>query len=125
MFLIDTHALLWYLRDSPEISKTAKEAIDKSDRIFTSIASLWEIAIKRNIGKLDLEFSSVQIERLCIQKEISLLPIKAEHLDKLNDLPKHHKDPFDRLLIAQALAENLCIITRDQTIPQYDIKTLW
>ncbi len=125
MYLIDTHALLWYLRDSEELSDSAKKTIDNAENVFASIASLWEIAIKRNIGKLDLDFSIKQIENLCAEKEISILPITAEHLDALESLPNHHKDPFDRLIVAQAKCENLAIITRDAIIPKYDVKTVW
>ncbi|MBR4824373.1 MAG: type II toxin-antitoxin system VapC family toxin [Spirochaetaceae bacterium] len=125
MYLIDTHALLWYLRDSEELSQTARKLIDNEEQIFTSIASLWEIAIKHSIGKLDLEFTISQIEQLCKQKDISILPIEAKHLDKLRNLPNHHNDPFDRLIICQALSENLGIITRDTIIPKYPVNTVW
>lgn len=125
MYIIDTHALLWYLRDSDELSDKAHKIIDNENRIFTSIASLWEIAIKHSIGKLDLEFSISQIENLCIEKDITILPIKSMHLDILGNLPKIHSDPFDRLIICQALTEKLTIITRDTIIPQYDVATLW
>ena len=84
-----------------------------------------EIAIKQSIGKLDLDFSITQIENLCNEKDIQILPIKSKHLDKLKNLPKYHGDPFDRLIISQALAENLTIITRDSTIPNYPVRTLW
>ncbi|MBQ2464296.1 MAG: PIN domain-containing protein, partial [Treponema sp.] len=79
MFIIDTHALLWYLRNSDDLSETAHKIIDTEEQIFTSVASLWEIAIKHSIGKLHLEFSISQIENLCKEKEITILPIKAIH----------------------------------------------
>lgn len=125
MFIIDTHALLWYLRNSDDLSETAHKIIDTEEQIFTSVASLWEIAIKHSIGKLHLEFSISQIENLCKEKEITILPIKAIHLDELEHLPKIHNDPFDRLIICQARTENLSIITRDSIIPQYDVQTVW
>ena len=125
MYLIDTLALLWYLRDSEELSSRAREIIDNADEIFTSVASLWEVAIKSSIGKLDIDFSIAQIEALCIEKDIALLPIKSNHLDDLKNLEKHHNDPFDRLIISQARTENLTIITRDTIIPKYDVQTLW
>ena len=87
--------------------------IDNEEHIFTSIAYLWEIAIKHSIGKLDLEVSIKQIEELCKQKDISILPIASNHLDELENLPNHHNDPFDRLIICQARTEELTIITRD------------
>ena len=125
MYILDTHTLLWYLRDSDELSSTAKKTINEAEYIYISIASLWEIAIKHSIGKLDLEFTVSQIEELCIQKDISILPIKARHLDELNNLPKIHNDPFDRLIICQALNENMTIITRDGKIQKYPVNTVW
>ena len=125
MFLIDTHALLWYLRDSDELSQKACNIIDNEEQIFASVASLWEIAIKHSIGKLYLEFSISMIVGLCKDKEISILPIKSIHLDELENLPKIHNDPFDRLIICQARTEDLSIITRDTIIPRYDVQTVW
>ncbi len=125
MYIIDTHAILWYLRDSDELSKKARKIIDNEEQIFISIATLWEIAIKHSIGKLDLEFSISQIENLCAEKNISILPIKAAHLDELEKLPNHHNDPFDRLIICQARTEDLSIITRDTIIPKYPVQTVW
>ncbi|MBO7145039.1 MAG: type II toxin-antitoxin system VapC family toxin [Salinivirgaceae bacterium] len=125
MYIIDTHALLWYLRNSGDLSELALNTINTTELIYTSVASLWEIAIKQSIGKLDLDFSITQIENLCNEKDIQILPIKSKHLDKLKNLPKYHGDPFDRLIISQALTENLTIITRDSTIPNYPVRTLW
>ena len=125
MYIIDTHALLWYLRNSGDLSELALNTINTTELIYTCVASLWEIAIKQSIGKLDLDFSITQIENLCNEKDIQILPIKSKHLDKLKNLPKYHGDPFDRLIISQALAENLTIITRDSTIPNYPVRTLW
>ena len=125
MYIIDTHALLWYLYNSSEISEKARQIIDNEEQIFTSIASLWEIAIKQSIGKLDLEYSITQIENFCKQKAISVFPIASRHLDELISLPNHHNDPFDRLIICQAKSENLTIITRDTIIPKYPVKTVW
>ena len=120
MYILDTHTLLWYLRDSEELSDTARNTINDSDYVCVSAASLWEIAIKHSIGKLDLEFTISQIEDLCSDKDIYIL-----HLDELKKLPNHHNDPFDRLIICQAIAENTTIITRDTIIPKYPVKTLW
>ena len=125
MYIIDTHALLWYLYNSSEISEKARQIIDNEEQIFTSIASLWEIAIKQSIGKLDVEYSITQIENLCKQKAISVFPIVSRHLDELISLPNHHNDPFDRFIIYQAKTENFTIITRDAIIPKYPVKTVW
>ena len=125
MYILDTHTLLWYLRDSEELSDTARNTINDADYVCVSAASLWEIAIKHSIGKLDLEFTISQIEDLCSDKDIYILPIKGRHLDELKKLPNHHNDPFDRLIICQPIAENTTIITRDTIIPKYPVKTLW
>ena len=124
-YILDTHTLLWYLHDSPELSSKARDLINNSQLVFVSVASLWEIAIKRNIGKLELDESITQIAKLCQQKDINLLPIKPQHLDQLEALPRFHNDPFDRLIIAQARCEKLAIITRDNIVPRYDITTVW
>lgn len=125
MYIIDTHTLLWYLHNSTELPESDKNIINNENIIYTSIASLWEIAIKHSIGKLDLDVSISQIENLCKEKFITILPIKAKHLDELEYLPNFHNDPFDRLIICQAITENLTIITRDSIIPNYPVSTVW
>ncbi|UTC57817.1 type II toxin-antitoxin system VapC family toxin [Treponema sp. OMZ 305] len=125
MYLLDTHTLLWFLHDSPQLSKKALNIITTEQYIYVSSASLWEIAIKRSIGKLNFEYSFQQIETLCYEKNISSLHITSKHLDKLIELPNIHNDPFDRLLISQAITENFCLITKDSIIPQYQVETIW
>lgn len=93
MYIIDTHALLWYLRNSGDLSELALNTINTTELIYTSVASLWEIAIKQSIGKLDLDFSITQIENLCNEKDIQILPIKSKHLDKLKNLPNTTETP--------------------------------
>ncbi len=125
MYLLDTHTLLWFLSDSPNLSKQAREIIMREKKIYVSIASLWEIAIKKSIGKLDLKYSLQEIESLCEEKDISILQIKAIYFDELISLEKNHNDPFDRLIISQSMIENLTIITKDSIIPKYPVKTIW
>lgn len=125
MYLLDTHALLWYLYDNPKLSQKMLETISNSDTVFASIASLWEIAIKQGIGKLEIDCPISTIASLCEQKDIGILRIKIEHLEVLKMLPQIHRDPFDRLLIAQAQTENLTLITKDAQIAKYNINTLW
>lgn len=125
MYLLDTHALLWYLRDSQDISPLARETINTADYVAVSIASLWEIAIKRSLGKLLIEIGPSAIEKLCRERDITVLPIGADELEIVQNLPKIHGDPFDRIIVATALAKGLTIITRDRTIPRYSVKTLW
>ena len=125
MYLLDTHTLLWFLRDSPQLSKKALEIITTENKVYVSIASLWEIAIKKSIGKLEFEHSIEKIAELCHEKDILILQIQPKYFDKVIKLPNIHNDPFDRLIIAQAVIENLVIITKDTIIPKYSVKTIW
>ncbi len=126
MYLLDTHTLLWYLSNSDELSDKARNIINCESNICVSVISFWEIALKKNLGKLSFSSSIIEIENLCIKKNIRILPIKSSHLDELSNLPLIHNDPFDRLIIAQAKIENLILITKDKIIPKYNnIKVLW
>lgn len=125
MYLLDTHTLLWFLRDSPQLSKKALEIITTENKVYVSIASLWEIAIKKSTGKLEFEHSIEKIAELCHEKDILILQIQPKYFDKVIKLPNIHNDPFDRLIIAQAIIENLVIITKDTIIPKYSVKTIW
>ncbi len=125
--LIDTNTFLWFISGDSRLSHTAKTLISEIDNeILLSIASLWEIAIKMSIGKLELSMSyedllSAQIE----DNEIKLLPIEKNHLKELVRLPFYHRDPFDRLIISQGIAENLPILTSDRLFNDYPIDKLW
>lgn len=125
MYLLDTHTLLWFLRDSPQLSKKALGIITTENKVYVSIASLWEIAIKKSIGKLEFEHSIEKIAELCHEKDILILQIQPKYFDKIIKLPNIHNDPFDRLIISQAIIENLVIITKDTIIPKYSVKTIW
>ena len=125
MYLLDTHTLIWFLADSPELSPIACNAICSDATIYTSYVSLWEMAIKMSLGKLGLPYKFREIVQMCREENIVLLDMNSDDLDTLESLPFIHRDPFDRLLIAQAQSRNLTIITRDTIIPKYDVKTLW
>ena len=126
MYLLDTHALLWFLRDDPRLSSTAKSIlISPRFSIHVSSISLWEIALKRNLGKLDFDYSIDDIAKMCVDSAIALLNIRPDELDDLARLPFIHRDSFDRLLISQARTRNLTIITKDSIIPKYDVQTVW
>lgn len=126
MYLLDTNALLYFLYDSTKLSNKASDIIyQDKEKIHVSIASFWEIAIKSSIGKLVIKSSISKIAETCEKEQFEILSIKPLHLDNIRQLPRIHGDPFDRLIISQAMAENLVIITKDGTIPQYDIKTIW
>jgi PIN domain nuclease of toxin-antitoxin system len=121
-FLIDTHIILWVFHQSQNIPTKAKQAIaDANNQCFVSLASLWEITIKNQTGKLKIpkDFYT-QIH----SKDFTLLPITETHIQALSQLPPIHKDPFDRMLASQALAENFTLITVDKNLLQYPIKTL-
>ena len=125
MYLLDTHAMLWYLRDSPELSASAHALIDNAEYVAVSIASFWEIAIKQSIGKMQFCMTIPELESLCLDRDIQVLPIQSVVLEQIKSLPKIHGDPFDRLIIAQAQIGKMTIITRDRIIPQYPVPTIW
>ena len=125
MILLDTHTLLWFLSDDPMLPEDTKELIGTSENVYVSIATFWEMAIKNSIGKLMLADPISRIAEICEENRIMILPIKALHLDILQKLPHIHKDPFDRLLICQAKAEGMALVTVDENIAKYDVKTLW
>ena len=117
--LLDTHTLIWWLANNPTLSNKAKDAIaDPDNIIFVSAASAWEIAIKKSIGKLQTPNDlAMQIEA----KGFVPLSIDLHHALTVESLPWHHQDPFDRILIAQAIYEHLTIITRDRKFNVYEI----
>lgn len=116
-FLLDTHTLLWWLDDNPTLSKKAKHVIEKHI-IFVSSVSALEIAIKKSLRKLEAPDNLEQVIKI---NNFIPLPISITHALSISNLPNHHDDPFDRLLIAQARCENLTLITRDANIIKYDI----
>ena len=123
-YLLDTHALLWYLFDSKNLSKTAKEIIN-NEFCYYSKVSLWEIAIKQTRNLLQYKNSIQDIIHACKEEEFAELLVSGRSLDLLKDLPDIHRDPFDRLLIAMAQENDLTIITKDSKIPLYSVKTVW
>jgi PIN domain nuclease of toxin-antitoxin system len=125
--LLDSHAALWFFWDDPLLSPTAKALIeDPANRKLVSIATCWEIAIKAGLGKLKLGSSA----RAFLNKEISrnnfeLLPITLSHATMVESLPPHHNDPFDRLLVAQAMIDGLPVVSADTIFAKYGIGLLW
>lgn len=110
--LLDTHALLWFITDDARLGRAAKAAIEAPDaEVLVSVASLWEIAIKHALGKLPLARSFADTFPAQLEENaFGLLPIETAHLARLVDLPPHHRDPFDRLIVAQALVEGVPIL---------------
>ena len=125
--LVDTHTFLWALLKNHRLSATAKQILtSKEHELYFSLVSLWEIAVKIKIGKLNMVGSSVTyIRDEMVQYGMELLPIRYEHILQLEQLPLHHSEPFDRLLIAQAIAESLPILTHDEKFPLYPVKLIW
>ena len=104
MILLDTNALLFYLFKADQLSDAAMNTITYSDEAWVSIASFWEIAIKNSIGKLELKCSVSEMAEMCGSENIEILAIRPRHLDIIKSLPDIHKDPFDRLIVAQAIS---------------------
>ena len=119
MILLDTCVLLWFLHDDPVLSDKIMVRIEESENAYLSIASLWEIAIKKAIKKLDIPESVKELEKICNDKDIVILPIKTDYLERLQQLPMIHNDPFDRLIMATAIEENLTLLTDDRNIKKY------
>ena len=125
-FLIDTHTFLWFIHDSPQLSTNAKSLLESDNDVWVSIVSLWEIAIKVNIGKLTLpnNYENFIPEQVALN-DIEILPIEMAHLAIYTTLPLHHRDPYDRLLIAQAMTEKVSIISADVIFDSYFISRIW
>ena len=119
--LLDTHVLLWWLSDDPQLGESSRQAIaNPRNPVYVSAASTWEVSIKKSIGKLTApDDMDAIVEREGFEK----LPITLFHGDQAGSLPELHKDPFDRMLIAQAQSEGLVIVTNDEKIIQYKIRT--
>ena len=125
--LLDTHALLWFLTDSNSLSIRANQYIeDGSNALWVSLASFWEIAIKISLGKYRLgEPLTDFMKREMTQYAFSVLNITYEHADRVARLPFHHRDPFDRLMVAQSLEENLYLVSADSALDAYGVRRLW
>ena len=125
--LLDTHAFIWMLEAPEKLSERVIQAHnDSTNTLYLSVASLWEIQIKLAIGKLEMDVSLAQIVREQLQgHRFQLLDIRAEHVLALEELPRHHGDPFDRLLIAQARVEGLPLVSIDNVFEQYPVELFW
>lgn len=120
--LLDTHVLLWWLDDPTLLSEQALTSInDINNEVIVSVVSAWEIAIKKTLGKLE---APDNLKPMIGDAGFMLMPINYEHVWEIQDLPFHHDDPFDRLLVAQAKVENLMLVTRDSRLRAYDIPIL-
>ena len=125
-YLLDTHTAVWFFDGNDALSEIANRTIrDLSNPIFLSIASAWELAIKIGIGKLDFDGKTAGFLRLAETNDIAILPVKTTHLTTLESLPLIHRDPFDRILIATAIAERITLITNDENIAKYNVLQVW
>jgi PIN domain nuclease of toxin-antitoxin system len=124
--LLDTHAFLWWVSDDARLSARARTAITDAALVLVSVASCWEMAIKTSLGKLQL---SQPVDRFLAEQlginQFTLLPIELDHAAAVSTLPFHHRDPFDRLLVAQALYETLPIVSADPIFKKYKLKRVW
>lgn len=125
-YLLDTHTFLWWVLDNPKLDKETRALMSETDAgLFLSAASAWEMVIKAQIGKLTMPEPVIDfIRKQLVLNDIASLDITTEHALTVFNLPLRHKDPFDRMLIAQAIAENLTIITNDELIRQYDVQVV-
>ncbi len=124
--LLDTHALIWHQEGNSRLSATSDRIISHPDNeVYVSIATLWEMAIKRSQGKLETDKSPVEYLAVYLDQGAKLLGITPEHVMAVESLPLHHRDPFDRMLIVQAQLEGLTLVTVDEAFSQYDVSTIW
>ena len=124
-YLLDTHTLIWFLFSDTKLPDKIRNLILDETDVYVNIISIWEIAIKMRIKKLNIQYTPLDIMGLCDNESLQLLNIAIWHVNETLNLPLIHRDPFDRMLIAQAKVEDMTLITCDQYIPQYPIKTVW
>lgn len=125
-YLLDTHVVLWLAASPEQLSETAKKVLlDSSVHLYVSIASAWEVAIKISLGKLQLTGGVEDFFQICTDNGIQILPVKQSHLSWVQSMPFHHRDPFDRLLLASAQTEWLTLLSADSQIYRYNVAWVW
>jgi PIN domain nuclease of toxin-antitoxin system len=118
--LLDTHIALWAIADDPRLSQQARQLIEApTTNVWVSAASIWEIAIKHSLGRGDMPVSSEDALRYFLDSGYQILPIEAQHATAVENLPGHHQDPFDRILVAQAMTEPMRLMTHDVKVALY------
>ncbi|AIE73056.1 MULTISPECIES: type II toxin-antitoxin system VapC family toxin [unclassified Synechocystis] len=124
--ILDTHVFIWYIEGNQKLSPPLRHVIEfAADEIYLSIVSLWEIAIKLSINKLRLNYAFAGLENLLANLNISVLNITWQHLEAYRNLPLHHRDPFDRMIIAQAQHHNFSVISKDGNFKKYNVNLIW
>jgi PIN domain nuclease of toxin-antitoxin system len=125
-YILDTHTILWFFSGSEQLSKNALEIIkNKGNQKSISIVSIWEVAIKINIGKLQFEGGFDVFQNLIEKSGVQILPIEKQYIAETLKLPLIHRDPFDRMIISTAISENFIILTKDNEIHKYDVLHEW
>jgi PIN domain nuclease of toxin-antitoxin system len=119
--LLDTHVLLWWLQGAPLNQDAAERIADPSNDVIVSAATVWELSIKRQLGKVDMPSDLID---QCHAEGFALLAMDARHADRAGSLPLHHTDPFDRMLVAQAEIDTLILVTRDRVLASYGVQLL-
>lgn len=119
--LLDTHVLLWWLQGAPLTDDAAEQIADARNDVIISAATVWELSIKRQLGKVDMPGDLID---QCLAEGFTLLAIDARHADRAGSLPMHHMDPFDRMLVAQAEVDTLILVTRDRALASYGVQLL-
>jgi PIN domain nuclease of toxin-antitoxin system len=124
--LLDTHPFIWFINGDNQLPEKIKSLIaDVENECFLSVASIWEIAIKTSLGKLELQSGFDRITDFLFDNDIEILPIKFVHLQTLLKLEYYHRDPFDRIIISQGIAENFTVLSKDEIFDKYPIKLIW
>lgn len=125
--LLDTHALLWSVTGDKRLGQKARQTfLDPDNRLFFSMAGVWELCIKMSLGKIFLEDGWFDIlQRDMNTNAIAWLPIETRHCRKVAVLPFHHRDPFDRMLVAQAIVDDMCLLSRDNRLAEYAVRVIW
>jgi PIN domain nuclease of toxin-antitoxin system len=117
-YLLDSHVLLWYNDPNGPLSASKRDVLDQAETLFVSVASIWELTLKRSVGKLDF---SKPFSALIEEYSMDVLPVRLEHVAETEQLPRLHKDPFDHLLVAQAIVEGLVLVTHDDVVARYPV----
>lgn len=120
--LLDTHTLIWWAEDSPRLPPATDARIRHAAQALVSIASAWEIAIKTSLGRMAMPMA---LEDILHEAGFDLLPVTLAHTAEVARLPRHHRDPFDRMLIAQARAESLALVSHDRMVRNYEVQVIW
>ena len=123
--LIDTQAFIWFFEDNPRLPVSVKSLMERNNRLIVSIASFWEITIKTSLGKLILSENIATVMDMALSNGFKIMPIEREHLIALSTLDLIHNDPFDRIIIAQSIAENMTLISSDSIFQKYPVNCVW